>query len=89
MLIYPGPAESAPAFVQAVKTLGADANIFPLLLDPDLRLVRSLGLEDKLARPSVLILDSEGIVRFAQVSTSIADRPSVEEVLTAAQMKGS
>ena len=86
-LVYPGPAESVPAFVAAVKTLGADANLFPILLDPDLRLVRALGIEDKLSKPTVLILDGKGIVRFSHVSSTVADRPSVEEILEATRLQ--
>ena len=56
----------------------------PLALDVSLLLVRALGIEDNLARPTSLLIDKQGLVRYAYVGETIADRPSVNDLLQAA-----
>jgi antitoxin component YwqK of YwqJK toxin-antitoxin module/peroxiredoxin len=81
VVLYPGPAESAPAFIQAVKSLSKEPPPMPVALDVSLLLVRALGVEDNLARPTSLVLDRRGKVRFAYVGKTIADRPSADDLL--------
>jgi peroxiredoxin len=81
VVLYPGPAESAPAFIQAVKSLSKEPPPMPVALDVSLLLVRALGVEDNLARPTSLVLDRGGKVRFAYVGKTIADRPSADDLL--------
>ena len=58
---------------------------YPLLSDPDHRIVDQYGvynlLGDSLATPSVFIIDMEGVIRWAYVGESSADRPSNEMIL--------
>ncbi len=81
VVIYPGPAEAAPAFVQAVQSLRKDPPPMPVALDVSLLLVRALGIEDNLSRPTSLVLDGAGKVRYAYVGKTIADRPSADDLL--------
>ncbi|GDY14249.1 hypothetical protein LBMAG53_31270 [Planctomycetota bacterium] len=81
VVIYPGPIESVPAFIEAVQSLRKDPPPMPLGLDVSLALVRKLGIEANLARPTSLVIDKGGIVRYAYVGTTIADRPSVNDLI--------
>ncbi len=85
MLMYPGPASAVPAFLEGVQRIEEDEDEievpFPILLDIDLRLVRSLDIEDELAAPTTILIDREGIVRFAYTGGTIDDRPSAEQLL--------
>ena len=81
VVIYPGPIESVPAFIDAVQSLRKDPPPMPLGLDVSLALVRKLGIEANLARPTSLVIDKGGIVRYAYVGTTIADRPSVNDLI--------
>jgi peroxiredoxin len=83
VIIYPGPAESAPAFLSAVASLRKDPVSVPVALDVSLQLVRGLGVESNLAKPTSLVLDRAGVVRYAYIGQTMADRPSVEDLLHA------
>ncbi len=83
VVIYPGPTEAVPAFIQAVQSLRQKPAPMPIGLDVSLLLVRSLGIEANLAKPTSLILDRSGTVRYAYVGSNMADRPSVEDLLKA------
>ena len=83
MVVYPGPTEAVPAFIQAVQSLRQKPAPMLIGLDVSLLLVRSLGIEANLAKPTSLIIDRNGIVRYAYVGASMADRPSVEDLLKA------
>jgi hypothetical protein len=56
----------------------------PVLLDVNLQLVRGLGIEDQLARPTTLIVGTDGRVAWAYVGRSMSDRPSLPQVLAVA-----
>jgi antitoxin component YwqK of YwqJK toxin-antitoxin module/peroxiredoxin len=84
VLVYPGPVESVPVFIRAVESLRKDPPPMPLALDVSLLLVRGLGIEDNLALPASILIDKEGLVRYAYVGQTIADRPSVNDLLQAA-----
>lgn len=82
VLVYPGPAESAPRFLAAVKSLGAELPPgVTLALDVDLHLVRGLGIESQLSKPSSFVLDRGGVVRWGYIGASLDDRPSAEDLL--------
>jgi peroxiredoxin len=81
VVVYPGPAEAVPTFIQAVGNLRKEPPPIPVALDVGLLLVRSLDIEDSLARPTSLVLDRSGKVRYAYVGKTIADRPSVDDLL--------
>ena len=81
VILYPGAAESVPTFIQAVQSLRKEPLPLSIGLDVGLLLVRALGVEDNLSRPSSLILDKQGVVRYAYVGQSIVDRPSADDLL--------
>ena len=55
---------------------------FPILLDINLTGVDQLGIRAELAKPSTYIIDRKGRVLFAYVGESVADRPTVDSVLS-------
>ncbi len=82
LVVYPGPKDSVAEFVAVSRREADNADVpFPLLLDPDFVAVNKLGIRADLARPSTYILDKTGVVRFAYVGASTADRPSVKAML--------
>ena len=82
VVVYPGPTESVPSFLDAVSLVrGGGTLALPVALDAGLLLVSSLNLAGDLARPATLILDSQGQVRWAYVGANNADRPTVNQVL--------
>lgn len=83
VIVYPGPTESVPAFVQAVQSLRKDPPPMPIGLDVSLLLVRGLGVEENLAKPTSLIVDTNGKIAYAYIGASMSDRPSVEDLLQA------
>jgi alkyl hydroperoxide reductase subunit AhpC len=54
---------------------------FPILVDVEQDVVKRLGIEDELAKPSIFIVDKKGEVQYAYVGSDPADRPNVEVVL--------
>lgn len=81
-LVYPGDSRSIPAFLEAVKNVDNGIEIpYPLLLDVDLSAVKNLKIEGALAKPTAILLDKQGIVRYAYTGNRIDDRPSVPSLL--------
>ena len=71
-----------PEFLAAVKEQANDQVVpFPLLYDQDLKAVDQLGIRYQLAKPSTLIFDREGNLRYAYVGKDLSDRPSVKAML--------
>lgn len=83
IFIYPGAVESVPVFIEAVKGLHGQTPAMAVALDANLQLVHALGIEENLAKPTSILLDRHGIVRYAYVGKTIADRPSVGDLLEA------
>jgi peroxiredoxin len=81
VVVYPGPVDAMPAFLAAVRSLANDPPLMPVALDVSLIAVRALQIEDNLAKPTSLYIDSEGKIRYAYQGNTIADRPSVDELL--------
>ncbi|MBA3699280.1 MAG: redoxin domain-containing protein [Planctomycetes bacterium] len=81
VVVYPGPVEAVAPFIEAVRSLAKEPPPMPVVLDVSLIAVRKLGIEDNLAKASSLIIDKEGIVRYAYVGKTIADRPAVNDLL--------
>lgn len=58
---------------------------FPILSDPEGRVVRRYGvynlLGDGVAAPATFIVGKDGTIRWRHVGKNIADRPSAAEVL--------
>jgi peroxiredoxin len=80
-VVYPGPVEAVAPFIEAVRSLAKEPPPMPVALDVSLIAVRKLGIEDNLARPTSLIVDKSGVVRYAYVGRTIADRPAVKDLL--------
>ena len=80
-MVYPGPVEAVAPFIEAVRSLANEPPPMPVALDVSLIAVRKLGIEDNLAKPTSLIIDKHGVVRYAYVGRTIADRPSVKDLL--------
>jgi peroxiredoxin len=81
-VVYPGEAATVPVFMESVRAL--DPNFCPpfrILLDVDLAAVRAFLIEGSLAKPTTLIVDESGIVRWAYVGQQPSDRPSMDLVL--------
>ncbi len=92
MILYPGAADSVPAFLKSAHGLAKDGEVaatfpVPVLLDVNLQLVRGLQIEDQLARPTTLIVNPDGKVTWAYVGRSMSDRPSLPQVLAVAMGK--
>lgn len=92
MILYPGAADSVPAFLKSAHGLAKDGEVaatfpVPVLLDVNLQLVRGLQIEDQLARPTTLIVNPDGKVTWAYVGRSMSDRPSLPQVLAVAMAK--
>ena len=88
-ILYPGAADSVPAFLKSAHVLANDGDNqatfpVPVLLDVNLQLVRGLDIEDQLARPTTLIIGTDGLVGWAYVGRSMSDRPSLPQVLAVA-----
>ena len=69
-----------------VRMVGKLRLPFPLLSDPRAELVTRLGLwdpEDQVARPSILVVDRSGEVRYLYSGADFADRPGDDGVFGA------
>jgi antitoxin component YwqK of YwqJK toxin-antitoxin module/peroxiredoxin len=81
VVVYPGPVEAVAPFIEAVRSLAKEPPPMPVALDVSLIAVRKMGIEDNLAKPTSLIIDKAGKVRYAYVGKTIADRPAVKDLL--------
>lgn len=81
-VVYPGDADTVPVFIESIRAFDSRFRApFPILLDIDLAAVRAFRIEGNVAKPTTLILDPQGIVRWAYVGRQPSDRPSMELVL--------
>lgn len=82
IVVYPGPPSSVPVFLQAVKDLEFSFELpFPVLLDINLGAVKKFDIEGRLAKPTSIIIDQKGVVRFAYSGEKYDDRPPVGTLL--------
>jgi len=65
---------------------------FPLLSDPDERVIKQYGLLHEkghggsdIARPADLLLDRDGVIRWARFTDNIRVRPHPDEILVEAK----
>ena len=80
--VYPGAVDTIPTFLESVQILHNESEVpFPVLLDADFSLVNTLKINGVLAKPSTLILDAKGIVRYAYVGKNPGDRPTIPTLL--------
>ena len=57
---------------------------YPILSDSSRRLIRAYDVlhpEEGIARPSLFVLDRDGVVRWQYVGINAADRPALEDIL--------
>ncbi len=89
VVLFPGTKSRFDAFRAAcAREFGDSPPPYHLVYDPDLALAKALGIEGNLARPSSLLLDATGVVRFAYVAESVknvADRPPAQRLLEQVQ----
>lgn len=84
VLVYPGPVDGIAQLRGGLASLREGvAPPFPVVADPELALVNGLGIAEKLAKPTALVLDAKGIIRYAYVGRNALDRPSAKELLAA------
>lgn len=82
LLVYPGSGASIPAFLESIRKAGGEKQLpYPVLLDLDLNAVQVLDIRGSLAKPTSLVIDKQGIVRFAYTGKRFDDRPSVKSIL--------
>ncbi|TVR13228.1 MAG: hypothetical protein EA401_07310 [Planctomycetota bacterium] len=82
--VYPGSSRSLPDFLRAVQRLDEQAlPPFTVALDVDLQLVQALEIGAELAKPTSLIVDAEGTIRYAYIGQDLMDRPTVPDILDA------
>jgi peroxiredoxin len=81
VIVYPGPAQRASEFV-ADKKLPAN---FDLLLDPEYAFTNLYRLRweavGETAYPSTFVINPQGVITFAKISTSHGGRASASEIL--------
>lgn len=86
-VVYPGYESDVPKFLRAVNVKRGAAESesfpFPLLLDVDLRAVRSLGLAMNLSKPATFVIDTDGSLIYKYVGSDYRDRPQLDAILAA------
>jgi peroxiredoxin len=86
IFVYPGPASSIATFLEAVKSVGGDTSDLPhIVLDTNLKLVRSLDIGKELAKPTSILINKQGNVAYTYVGANMVDRPSGEFLLEQAK----
>ncbi|WP_372366565.1 peroxiredoxin family protein [Candidatus Uabimicrobium sp. HlEnr_7] len=82
ILVYPGEIDTIPHFIASVQNVEEGFDLpFPVVLDADLNLVNEFKINGSLAKPSTLIIDEDGIVRYAYVGKHPGDRPAIPSLL--------
>ena len=86
------PSDVSKSLAEKIASDGRGEIKFPLLSDPDHRIIDAYGLHDpaydreKLAgipHPAVYVIDKEGIVRWASVESDYRKRPTNEDIRAA------
>lgn len=81
VFVYPGKAESVPAFLEATQKLDQEFKMpYKVALDVDLGVVRLFDIKGSLAKPTSILLDEQGLVRYVYIGQQPADRPSVQAI---------
>jgi antitoxin component YwqK of YwqJK toxin-antitoxin module/peroxiredoxin len=82
LVLYPGAKENEQSFERAyAMTFGKGAPPYRVFYDPDLEVVKQLGIAGDLAHPTTVIVDEAGIVQYAYVGEHRADRPAAKELI--------
>ena len=75
---------SADTPEQARLTVSELGITYPILSDSSRTHIRAYDVlhpQEGIARPSLFVLDRDGVIRWQYVGTSAADRPALEDVL--------
>jgi len=89
IVVYPGQQGDERAFMQAYaeesQELERMSTTIPyqVACDPELELVKALGIESNLADPTMIYVDGTGLIRYAYTGQNRADRPPVQQILEA------
>lgn len=85
VVVYPGNRDRLDAFLRSYSSLVDDEGVppFTMAYDPDFELVDTLMLRADLALPSTLLLDQDGVVRYAYIGVDKVDRPNAKSLLDA------
>jgi peroxiredoxin len=84
--------EESRGFAERIAADGRGAITFPLLSDPDHRVIDAYGLRDPayagqkfegVPRPAVYVLDKSGRVAWARVEDDYRQRPTNQEIRAA------
>ncbi len=83
LVVYPGDGDDLETFLGAVASLADDGDepSFTMAFDPSFELVRALDIRGTQAMPTTLLLDEQGVVRWAYVGKDKVDRPDVERMI--------
>lgn len=82
IVIYPGKAETVPHFLESLANLDPDFKPpFPMVMDVELSFIHRFNLESKLAKPTSILIDKSGLVRYAYIGKNAMDRPSIPVLL--------
>jgi peroxiredoxin len=92
VVLFPGTKGRAEAFRRScTNEFDGEPPPYRILYDPELTLGKALGIEGRIVRPASLVLDADGVVRFAYVAENvqnIADRPAADRLLRAVRELG-
>lgn len=87
LMVYPGPADKLKAHARDFLNGKNWPEEFTLVTDPDFKFTNQYGLRwdapHETAYPSTFVLDKQGVIRFAQTSTSHGGRATTTAVLQA------
>lgn len=82
LVIYPGKKENEYSFRRLYEQeFGEGPPPYKVFYDPQLVLVKQLGIEGDLASPTTIIVDEQGIVQYAYVGEHRADRPATNKLI--------
>jgi antitoxin component YwqK of YwqJK toxin-antitoxin module/peroxiredoxin len=85
VIVYPGNRDRLEAFLKSYESLVDEEGELPFTVayDQDFEMVDSLELRSDLALPTTLLIDKDGVVRYAYIGTDKTDRPTAESLIAA------
>ena len=82
-VVYPGKLGQLENFLELYyDEFGEESKPpYDMVYDADLSLTQALGIQHELARPTTIIVDEKGIVRWSYVGKDLQDRPAAEDLV--------
>ena len=86
------PADVSKSFAEKIAFDGKGAVNFPLLSDPDHKIIDAYGLRDPayegqkvygIPHPAIYVIDKNGKVAWAKVESNYRERPTNQEIRSA------